>query len=49
MSHADVPAHPQNDDQALALERAIDQRLIKIVLKTGGILFLLFIVAISLL
>ena len=49
MSHADVPAHPQTDDQALTHERGVDERLIKTVLKAGGILFLLFILAVSLL
>lgn len=48
MSHPDVPT-PPSDDRALPTERAIDERLIKLVLKAGGVLFLLFILAVALL
>lgn len=49
MSNADVPAQHHDADRALATERAIDERLIKTVLKAGGILFLIFIIAVFLL
>lgn len=45
MSHSNVPA--QTPSNALQAERALDDRLLTVVLKAGGVLFLLFIVAVT--
>ncbi len=47
MMQSTVPAQPQSAEVTLTTERNLDVRLIKMVIKAGGLLFLAFIVALA--